>query len=184
MRSSGSTNKLEAACSELEAACSEIAMTPQAQSGVSSRAQRELQHQLTDIGGASELVRARKAAKGRVARWLHRNQSQLPPSEGPQPPDLIFESGCRDLNPGPLDPQSSALTKLRHSPRSDRPAQSRLAEEGHTSATSPWARIDAYVGSRGVDPGTADANQGAACRWDRPLKMGSCRARSRWTASR
>jgi hypothetical protein len=28
-----------------------------------------------------------------------------------------FESGCRDLNPGPLDPQSSALTKLRHSPR-------------------------------------------------------------------
>ena len=26
------------------------------------------------------------------------------------------ESGCRDLNPGPLDPQSSALTKLRHSP--------------------------------------------------------------------
>jgi hypothetical protein len=27
-----------------------------------------------------------------------------------------FESGCRDLNPGPLDPQSSALTKLRHSP--------------------------------------------------------------------
>ena len=28
----------------------------------------------------------------------------------------IFASGCRDLNPGPLDPQSSALTKLRHSP--------------------------------------------------------------------
>ena len=27
-----------------------------------------------------------------------------------------FLSGCRDLNPGPLDPQSSALTKLRHSP--------------------------------------------------------------------
>jgi hypothetical protein len=27
-----------------------------------------------------------------------------------------IESGCRDLNPGPLDPQSSALTKLRHSP--------------------------------------------------------------------
>ena len=25
-------------------------------------------------------------------------------------------SGCRDSNPGPLDPQSSALTKLRHSP--------------------------------------------------------------------
>ena len=25
-------------------------------------------------------------------------------------------SGCRDLNSGPLDPQSSALTKLRHSP--------------------------------------------------------------------
>jgi hypothetical protein len=29
---------------------------------------------------------------------------------------LLSESGCRDLNPGPLDPQSSALTKLRHSP--------------------------------------------------------------------
>ena len=27
-----------------------------------------------------------------------------------------MQSGCRDLNPGPLDPQSSALTKLRHSP--------------------------------------------------------------------
>ena len=27
------------------------------------------------------------------------------------------QSGCRDLNPGPLDPQSSALTKLRHSPQ-------------------------------------------------------------------
>jgi hypothetical protein len=29
---------------------------------------------------------------------------------------MDFVSGCRDLNPGPLDPQSSALTKLRHSP--------------------------------------------------------------------
>ncbi len=39
--------------------------------------------------------------------------------------DLHFWSGCRDLNPGPLDPQSSALTKLRHSPRDARvsPAQ-------------------------------------------------------------
>ena len=27
-----------------------------------------------------------------------------------------LQSGCRDSNPGPLDPQSSALTKLRHSP--------------------------------------------------------------------
>ena len=34
-----------------------------------------------------------------------------------------FESGCRDLNPGPLDPQSSALTKLRHSPCAIRPVQ-------------------------------------------------------------
>jgi hypothetical protein len=32
------------------------------------------------------------------------------------PSGLGFQSGCRDLNPGPLDPQSSALTKLRHSP--------------------------------------------------------------------
>ena len=32
------------------------------------------------------------------------------------PLTCTFESGCRDLNPGPLDPQSSALTKLRHSP--------------------------------------------------------------------
>ncbi len=30
-------------------------------------------------------------------------------------------SGCRDLNPGPLDPQSSALTKLRHSPHISAP---------------------------------------------------------------
>ncbi len=28
----------------------------------------------------------------------------------------LLLSGCRDSNPGPLDPQSSALTKLRHSP--------------------------------------------------------------------
>ena len=34
-----------------------------------------------------------------------------------QKPELhLPSSGCRDLNPGPLDPQSSALTKLRHSP--------------------------------------------------------------------
>jgi hypothetical protein len=33
----------------------------------------------------------------------------------PNPVDSAT-SGCRDLNPGPLDPQSSALTKLRHSP--------------------------------------------------------------------
>ena len=31
-------------------------------------------------------------------------------------PSRVLWSGCRDLNPGPLDPQSSALTKLRHSP--------------------------------------------------------------------
>ena len=30
--------------------------------------------------------------------------------------EYAWWSGCRDLNPGPLDPQSSALTKLRHSP--------------------------------------------------------------------
>jgi hypothetical protein len=28
----------------------------------------------------------------------------------------LFLSGCRDLNPGPLVPQTNALTKLRHSP--------------------------------------------------------------------
>jgi hypothetical protein len=27
-----------------------------------------------------------------------------------------YESGCRDLNPGPSVPQTDALTKLRHSP--------------------------------------------------------------------
>ena len=36
---------------------------------------------------------------------------------------LVGESGCRDLNPGPLDPQSSALTKLRHSPCGVLPVQ-------------------------------------------------------------
>ena len=36
-------------------------------------------------------------------------------------------SGCRDLNPGPLDPQSSALTKLRHSPCAVRPVARVLA---------------------------------------------------------
>jgi hypothetical protein len=41
------------------------------------------------------------------------NMTDLP-SYPPRP--ASFQSGCRDLNPGPLDPQSSALTKLRHSP--------------------------------------------------------------------
>ena len=35
-------------------------------------------------------------------------------------PGLLW-SGCRDSNPGPLDPQSSALTKLRHSPSCQSP---------------------------------------------------------------
>ena len=36
-------------------------------------------------------------------------------------------SGCRDLNPGPLVPQTNALTKLRHSPSDCRlpPAEDR-----------------------------------------------------------
>ncbi len=37
-------------------------------------------------------------------------------SANSSPKSLLTASGCRDLNPGPLDPQSSALTKLRHSP--------------------------------------------------------------------
>ena len=47
-----------------------------------------------------------------------RGDGQTPPPRGrvAWPLTCTFESGCRDLNPGPLDPQSSALTKLRHSP--------------------------------------------------------------------
>src|SRR5579862_9882934 len=40
-------------------------------------------------------------------------------------------SGCRDLNSGPLDPQSSALTKLRHSP---------LSIHGSRSTPTAWCR--------------------------------------------
>src|SRR6478735_4857343 len=32
------------------------------------------------------------------------------------PSPAVLLSGCRDLNPGPLVPQTNALTKLRHSP--------------------------------------------------------------------
>jgi hypothetical protein len=46
-----------------------------------------------------------------------RGQSSSPQGrERKSLPTCSFWSGCRDLNPGPLDPQSSALTKLRHSP--------------------------------------------------------------------
>ena len=38
----------------------------------------------------------------------------------PKLPTSNYWSGCRDLNPGPLVPQTSALTKLRHSPQSVR----------------------------------------------------------------
>jgi hypothetical protein len=33
--------------------------------------------------------------------------------------DRDIWSGCRDLNPGPLAPQASALARLRHSPKND-----------------------------------------------------------------
>ena len=50
-------------------------------------------------------------------------------------------SGCRDLNPGPLDPQSSALTKLRHSPS---PGQSPTVVGGSwpkkSFANALWSR--------------------------------------------
>ena len=42
---------------------------------------------------------------------------------GPEASHVVCRwSGCRDLNPGPLDPQSSALTKLRHSPLCEKPS--------------------------------------------------------------
>ena len=51
-----------------------------------------------------------------------------------QKPELhLPSSGCRDLNPGPLDPQSSALTKLRHSPL----LQSQV--RGHVFGHQPFA---------------------------------------------
>src|SRR5665213_3629861 len=55
-------------------------------------------------------------------------------------------SGCRDLNPGPLDPQSSALTKLRHSPwRFRRDGNGPVPADRQTTAPDlgpPAARID------------------------------------------
>ncbi len=57
--------------------------------------------------------------------YLTPNQYEALDSKEPRPhshkcgpPNGVnrMSSGCRDLNPGPLDPQSSALTKLRHSP--------------------------------------------------------------------
>ncbi len=57
------------------------------------------------------------------------------------PPPAPSESGCRDLNPGPLDPQSSALTKLRHSP---------MLQTSIVDARRRSPRRAALVGPRGV----------------------------------
>ncbi len=65
---------------------------------------------------------ARHRPSWRVAPISRRDYARVRTSvHGPEVPTtsrpaLTTWSGCRDLNPGPLDPQSSALTKLRHSP--------------------------------------------------------------------
>ena len=65
-------------------------------------------------------------------RQLRANPSQEP---GPQNPEALtrdFWSGCPDLNRGPLRPERSALTKLRHSP-----SASRRKQASHLSLLSP-----------------------------------------------
>jgi hypothetical protein len=43
---------------------------------------------------------------------------------------LSVQSGCRDLNSGPLVPQTSALTRLRHTPKLHKSSV-------HSAAASP-----------------------------------------------
>jgi len=76
--------------------------------------------------GSSAVVHRRVTAivtadRAGIARgWtFHRSGTGTLPCTSPAP----SWSGCRDSNPGPLDPQSSALTKLRHSPFAVFPGQ-------------------------------------------------------------
>ena len=63
------------------------------------------------------------------------------------PRDLLFESGRRDLNSGPLVPQTSALTRLRHAP-SVRTLAHRLVSEtaARRSRTASQAASQAFAG--------------------------------------
>jgi hypothetical protein len=90
------------------------------------------------------------------------------------------ESGCRDLNPGPLDPQSSALTKLRHSPHSVRPTQSSRTAEDQPSPTVEGDHCNQTcnpitIGRRFPRPAARTAP-----RPERHFRVQSCRASQSW----
>lgn len=63
---------------------------------------------------------------------MHVSCMHLPPRRGLEP-----QSGRRDSNPGPLVPQTSALTKLRHAPR--RGNRSSVSNE---AVTEGWEEQD------------------------------------------
>ena len=67
-----------------------------------------------------------RASPGRVCSRLRQRKS---------PANRAFSSGRRDSNSGPLVPQTSALTRLRHAPRPRHP--SGHPDRGATAATAP-----------------------------------------------
>ena len=96
-------------------------------------------------------------------------------------------SGRRDLNPGPLAPQASALARLRHGPSLPTVAESRTAKRGVESTGCLTALgVTAYTEARGGRPllgqFPGDAPD-AFFAYERPRCRGQNRGRSTWAQS-
>jgi hypothetical protein len=80
------------------------------------------------LGAASAPVSVDRAAADHIGERHPGQKGKESRSQAPQNPEALtwsFWSGCPDLNRGPLRPERSALTKLRHSP----PAPQREADQ-------------------------------------------------------
>ena len=68
----------------------------------------------------------------------------------------MLESGCPDLNRGPLRPERSALTKLRHSPSERDPLDRGSEPEGCYPTAVRW-----FPASPGAEPGPGGLGGGS-----------------------
>src|SRR5437588_8145368 len=81
--------------------------------------------------------------------------------------NAVFESGRRDLNSGPLVPQTSALTRLRHAPRRAHRIRRFLLRtwRSRLSRDLPARARDAVSGGAGGAATSASAGVGRAVRF-------------------
>src|SRR5262249_2994995 len=97
-------------------------------------------------------------------------------SRKPRLPGLSYPSGRRDLNSGPLVPQTSALTRLRHAPRRATRYQAVSGAAPPRSATQPlfiWPRfasMDNRASLAASGSVGAQAKRGAARACERPRR--------------